>query len=106
MTFYVAVQVGIPFISVTKILTFRFLLVKFSGASSFDIDLSQWNVSRLEFATSMFYGAALFNQSLCSWREILPTDVLLETIFTESGCSDASDPILNGSSFCMDCRTT
>jgi Mycoplasma protein of unknown function, DUF285 len=81
--------------------------VKFSGASSFNADLSQWNVSRLAFATSMFYGAALFNQSLCSWREILPTDVLLETIFTESGCSDASaDPILNGTSFCMNCRTT
>jgi surface protein len=80
--------------------------VKFNGASSFNADLSRWDVSNVTSATSMFYGAALFNQSLCSWREILPSDVLLETIFTESGCFDTSDPFLNGTSFCMNCKTT
>jgi Mycoplasma protein of unknown function, DUF285 len=105
MTFYVALLVGSLYLC-NQNTDFSFLLVKFSGGSSFNADLSRWNVSNVAFATSMFYGAALFNQSLCSWREILPSDVLLETIFTESGCSETSDPVLNGTAFCRSCITT
>jgi hypothetical protein len=51
----------------------------------------------------MFSDAALFNQSLCSWRGMLPSDVVLEGIFINSGCSETSDPFLNGTTFCRSC---
>ena len=39
----------------------------FDGASSFNGDISAWNVSKVTNMQSMFHGASLFNQSLNEW---------------------------------------
>ena len=39
----------------------------FSGASSFDGDISSWNVSSVTDMTRMFFDASLFNQALNAW---------------------------------------
>jgi hypothetical protein len=52
----------------------------------------------------MFYGAAAFNQSLCSWKALLDpqTDVL--DMFQSTDCAVTNDPVVaNGSSFCAVC---
>ncbi len=43
------------------------LTAMFKNASSFNQDLSQWDVSGLEHFASMFEGAKKFNQDLSSW---------------------------------------
>jgi surface protein len=40
----------------------------FSGASSFNQDLSAWNVSAVTSMWSMFSGASSFNQALGAWN--------------------------------------
>jgi Mycoplasma protein of unknown function, DUF285 len=82
-------------------ITFPF--VQFDGATSFNSDLSQWNVSSLVDASYMFSDAASFNYSLCPWGDHLPSTVLLKLIFVGSGCFDTSDPTLNGTFFCGPC---
>lgn len=77
--------------------------IQFDGATSFNVDLSRWNVSNVMDASYMFASAASFNYSLCPWSDILPSVVLLDRIFIESGCEDTSDPTLNGTSFCGPC---
>jgi Mycoplasma protein of unknown function, DUF285 len=77
--------------------------MQFDNATSFDSDLSQWNVSSLVDASFMFFDAASFNSSLCVWNDLLPATVLLEQIFTGSGCDYTSAPTINGTSFCGPC---
>ena len=40
----------------------------FKDASSFNQDISQWNVSNVEDMSAMFYGATAFNQDLSDWN--------------------------------------
>jgi surface protein len=84
-------------------LMLTFLFFQFDGAASFNSDISQWNVSSVMDASYMFFGAASFNYSLCPWSNILPSSVLLDRIFIESGCDDTSDPTVNGTFFCGSC---
>jgi Mycoplasma protein of unknown function, DUF285 len=81
------------------------LFFQFAGASSFNQNLSQWNVSSLLDATSMFVQAESFNQNLCTWRDVLPPTVLVDDMFTNSSCTVVSDPVVNGTSFCTPCST-
>lgn len=76
---------------------------KFDGASSFNSDLSRWNVSNLVDASYMFFEASTFNQNLCPWRDRLPTAVILDEIFVGSSCNDTMEPSHNGESFCTQC---
>ena len=39
----------------------------FTGATSFNGDLSRWDVGRVTYMNSMFYGATSFNGDLSSW---------------------------------------
>ena len=46
----------------------------FDGASSFNSDVSNWNVGRVTNMVAMFYGASSFNQNLCPWGPKLPAN--------------------------------
>ena len=39
----------------------------FKNATSFNGDLSSWDVSNVNYMASMFYGATSFNSDLSSW---------------------------------------
>jgi len=40
----------------------------FNGTSSFNQDLSSWNVSSVSFMSRMFYGASSFDQDISGWN--------------------------------------
>ena len=46
----------------------------FDGASSFNSDISNWEVSSVKTMDFMFFGASSFNQNLCPWGPKLPLD--------------------------------
>jgi surface protein len=76
-------------------------------AESFNSDLSSWNVANVANMTGMFYGAASFNQSLCSWQEVLSVNAAVEDLFKSTACIHTSDPIRDqaaDTSFCTACR--
>jgi Mycoplasma protein of unknown function, DUF285 len=54
-------------------LTYHLSFIQFADATSFNQDLSRWNVSRLVEANSMFLGAESFQQNLCAWENFLLT---------------------------------
>ncbi len=47
----------------------------FGGASSFNQDISNWNVSNITRMEGMFHGASNFNQNLSSWNVSNVTDM-------------------------------
>jgi surface protein len=68
----------------------------FDMASSFNSDISNWNVSSVTDMASMFYNASSFNQNLCPWGAKLPTAFTYAggspDMFRFSGCHNTSDP--------------
>ena len=68
----------------------------FWGASSFNSDISNWNVGRVTDMDSMFYGASSFNQNLCPWGPKLPSsfNFVSQTadMFSYSGCANMDSP--------------
>ena len=64
----------------------------FLGAASFNDNLSNWDVSSVNDMTSMFEEAADFNQDLCNWGDKFPYDSA-SNIFDESGCTTTAEPL-------------
>jgi surface protein len=69
----------------------------FAGASSFNYDLSNWDVGRVTNMFEMFFNATRLNQNLCPWGPKLPAAFIYGTsaadkLFTDSGCPDTSNP--------------
>ena len=60
----------------------------FSRASSFNSDISAWDLSRVESTLVMFADAISFNQSLCSWGSSLPAtaNVSSMSMFRNTSC--------------------
>lgn len=63
----------------------------FSGASSFNSDVSNWNISNVWSTEGMFYNAASFNQNLCAWREHFRYN-RAGNIFQHSNCNFKDRP--------------
>ena len=61
------------------------------GATSFNIDLSAWNISGESSMEFMFQNATSFNQNLCSWKERFPYDDAVD-IFEGSACTNTTTP--------------
>ena len=40
----------------------------FYGAASFNVDISEWDVSRVTDMTSMFNGATVFSRDISTWK--------------------------------------
>mmetsp|Transcript_16091 Transcript_16091/g.39411 ORF Transcript_16091/g.39411 Transcript_16091/m.39411 type:complete len:95 (+) Transcript_16091:3-287(+) len=89
----------------------------FEGASSFNQDLSSWEVSSVTNTWGMFMGASSFNQNLCTWGQKLPSDVYIlkgdspinvfhYDMFASTSCPTESDPDLASfppGPFCHSC---
>ena len=63
----------------------------FNGASSFNSDISSWEINNETVMTSMFLKAAAFNQDLCAWGKDFPYKKA-DSIFLQSGCSYPGAP--------------
>jgi surface protein len=68
----------------------------FISASSFNTDISNWNVGRVTDMAGMFDGASSFNQNLCPWGAKLPSSFdygfYAYFMFTSSGCANKNSP--------------
>jgi Mycoplasma protein of unknown function, DUF285 len=73
--------------------------MQFFGASSFQSDLSLWNIDKVEDMGSMFERASSFSSNLYNWGNRLAvvgsstTNVNVEDMFTDSACPEDSDPM-------------
>jgi len=76
-----------------------------ADATSFNQDISSWNISRVSEIYGMFDGALAFNQNLCPWASILPDDAYFLWMFEDTACPSGEFP--NGTHasvyFCYPC---
>jgi len=75
--------------NVSSVTSMRYM---FSDASSFNQDLSSWNVSSVTKMYRMFDQASSFNNGLCAWGSKLPSFVRTSGMFIGTGCYYQSDP--------------
>jgi surface protein len=67
----------------------------FRGATSFNGDISAWEVSEVSYMKAMFLGATSFNSDISAWDVISVRD--MSGMFSNAGLSrDNYDKILNG----------
>lgn len=67
----------------------------FRGASSFNSDISSWNVSSVTDINRMLSGATTsFNQNLCAWGSRLK-GTSVSSVFYKTDCPSTSDPDLD-----------
>ena len=72
-------------------------------ASSFNGDISNWNVSSVTDMSYMFTFAS-FNQNLCNWGERIHfSNTVFVDMFLGSGCSNTKDPTGPNRPFCAGC---
>jgi Mycoplasma protein of unknown function, DUF285 len=77
--------------------------IQFVNANMFNVDVSSWDVSSLEYATRMFLDASSFNQNLCEWSQTLPENTNVAEMFKDTKCSDTNDPSPSVGPFCHVC---
>ena len=63
----------------------------FREATSFNQDLSSWNIGSVTDMWDMFDDATSFNQNLCAWGDKFPYDSA-DDIFFKSGCTFHDTP--------------
>jgi surface protein len=76
----------------------------FGGATSFNSDISNWNIAQVTDMTQMFKTATRFNQNLCPWGSKLPSnfDYARHTtdMFFDSGCANKNKPTDSAGPWC------
>ena len=78
----------------------------FSGASSFNQPLLNWNVAGVVDISEMFLEAYAFNQSLCDWGPKLDPNAEVQMAFWNTSCLTETDPDLESDPrgpFCREC---
>mmetsp|Transcript_11785 Transcript_11785/g.28245 ORF Transcript_11785/g.28245 Transcript_11785/m.28245 type:complete len:81 (-) Transcript_11785:130-372(-) len=67
----------------------------FMGASSFNQDISSWDVSSITTIQNMFKNALSLNQNLCSWGSRIPSTATVGNAFYNAiSCPSQSYPKL------------
>ena len=72
----------------------------FDGATSFNSDVSSWDIGSVTNLNDMFQGATSFNQNLCAWGETFPYNPeysgfeynVVNDMFLDSGCTYQDTP--------------
>ena len=77
---------------------------RFFGASSYNRDLSNWDVGNVQDFQIMFKDASSFNQDLCEWSTVFNYDAFeqsTEDMFRNSNCTFQESPVeVDGGPFC------
>lgn len=60
----------------------------FRQSTSFNVNISGWNIAKVTTMQRMFSKASMFNNKLCSWLGYanFPQDVDTDNMFDSSGC--------------------
>ena len=74
--------------------------IRFFGASSYNRDLSNWDVGNVQDFEFMFTDASSFNQDLCEWSTIFNYTKTTD-MFLGSNCAFQESPVeVDGGPFC------
>ena len=82
------------------------LSLAFAHAEAFNRNLSGWDVSKVTNMFGMFNNCRSFEQDLCGWGDLLPSHVVMDYAFAESGCVMSGTPDIHASPpgpFCHVC---
>jgi hypothetical protein len=77
---------------ISKVKNMKFLFV---DAQAFDKPLNKWKPTSVKDMSTMFFGAEVFKQNLCSWLGRAPTKADVNQMFEASGCPQADNPDLS-----------
>ena len=76
---------------IADVLTVRIMYSMFEEATSFNIDISKWDISSVATTGFMLNRATSFNQDLCAWGDKFPYNNS-DLIFDLSGCNFTDTP--------------
>jgi len=73
----------------------------FDGAKEFNQPIGGWNPASANEMDFMFFNATKFNQCLGLWALATPNDVQVTDMFTDSSCTNTTDPDPNAGPWCQ-----
>ena len=78
----------------------------------FNQDVSAWNVENLSDMTRFLFEAAAFDQDLCTWGDVVSSDLIVKEAFDLTACEFTDDPLFRGNfnrvangPFCAPCES-
>jgi surface protein len=66
----------------------------FLDATSYNQPMAAWNISKVTDFTSMLQGASLYNQSLCVWMDLMYVNAEVTDLFSGTSCPSEESPTL------------
>jgi surface protein len=66
----------------------------FLDATSYNQPMAEWNISTVTDFTSMLQGASLYNQSLCVWMDLMYVNAEVTDLFSGTSCPSEESPTL------------
>ena len=75
-----------------------------NGASSFDVDVSGWDIAKVTAFDGAFNSCTAFNYNLCSFGNTIDITATVTGMFGTSGCDETIDPDFGASPIGPFCR--